>query len=64
MAYGATQLAFRPATSSVTRIAMVSPYALDIPGGVQDQVLGLAGQLRERGFEVAVIGPASDDGKY
>ncbi len=43
---------------------MVSPYALDVPGGVQDQVLGLAGQLRQRGFEVAVVGPASEDRRY
>lgn len=48
----------------MNRIAMVSPYALDLPGGVQDQVLGLAGQLRLRGFEVAVVGPASDDQRY
>lgn len=39
---------------------MVSPYALDVPGGVQDQVLGLAAHLRERDHEVEVVGPATD----
>lgn len=46
------------------RIAMVSPYALDVPGGVQDQVLGLAARLRERDHEVAVVGPMSEDGNF
>ena len=39
------------------RIAMVSPYSLTIPGGVQHQVLGLARELRRLGHEVRVLGP-------
>jgi phosphatidylinositol alpha-mannosyltransferase len=41
------------------RIAMVSPYSLSRPGGVQGQVLGLARSLRTRGHEVTVVAPAS-----
>jgi phosphatidylinositol alpha-mannosyltransferase len=40
------------------RIALVCPYSLTVPGGVQTQVLGLARALRTGGDEVAVIGPA------
>lgn len=36
---------------------MVSPYSLTIPGGVQQQVLGLARSLRAKGHEVRVLGP-------
>jgi len=39
------------------RIGMVSPYSLTIPGGVQQQVLGLARSLRAKGHEVRVLGP-------
>lgn len=39
------------------RIAMVSPYSLTIPGGVQHQVIGLARELRRMGHEVRVLGP-------
>lgn len=42
------------------RLAIVSPYALDLPGGVQDQVLGLAEHLKARGLDVSVIGPRTD----
>jgi phosphatidylinositol alpha-mannosyltransferase len=41
----------------VTRVALVSPYALDRFGGVQSQVLGLSAALRAAGIEVAVIAP-------
>jgi phosphatidylinositol alpha-mannosyltransferase len=40
------------------RIAMLSPYALTRPGGVQGQVIGLSGSLRGLGHEVTVVGPA------
>lgn len=40
------------------RIAMVSPYSLSRPGGVQGQVIGLARSLRAMGHDVTVIGPA------
>lgn len=39
------------------RIGMVSPYSLTVPGGVQQQVLGLARSLRAQGHEVRVLGP-------
>jgi phosphatidyl-myo-inositol alpha-mannosyltransferase len=39
------------------RIGIVSPYSLTIPGGVQQQVLGLARSLRSKGHEVRVLGP-------
>ena len=39
------------------RIAVVSPYSLTVPGGVQAQVLGLARELRRRGHEARVLGP-------
>jgi phosphatidylinositol alpha-mannosyltransferase len=40
------------------RIAMLSPYSLSRPGGVQGQVIGLAGSLRTLGHEVTVLAPA------
>jgi phosphatidyl-myo-inositol alpha-mannosyltransferase len=43
------------------RIAMVSPYALTRPGGVQGQVLGLSRSLHRLGHDVTVIGPADRD---
>jgi len=39
------------------RIAMVSPYDLTVPGGVQGQVVGLASALRSLGHEVVVVTP-------
>jgi phosphatidylinositol alpha-mannosyltransferase len=39
------------------KIAMLSPYSLSRPGGVQGQVLGLARALRKLGHQVTVIGP-------
>jgi len=39
------------------RIALICPYSLTIPGGVQGQVLGLARALRRLGHEVRVLGP-------
>jgi len=41
------------------RVAVVSPYALDIPGGVQQQVLGLVEHLRRLGQEAFAVGPAA-----
>ena len=41
------------------RAALVSPYALDVFGGVQSQVLGLAAALRGVGHEVLVVSPVS-----
>jgi phosphatidyl-myo-inositol alpha-mannosyltransferase len=42
------------------RIALVSPYALDVVGGVQAHVLSLADALRRAGDEVLVLGPTAD----
>jgi phosphatidyl-myo-inositol alpha-mannosyltransferase len=39
------------------RIALVCPYSLTVPGGVQGQVLGLARALRTLGHEARVLGP-------
>jgi phosphatidylinositol alpha-mannosyltransferase len=39
------------------RVGLVCPYALDVPGGVQNQVLGLAAHLRGAGHDVRVLAP-------
>ncbi len=39
------------------RIGLVCPYDLDVPGGVREQVLGLAGTLLGAGHEVSVLAP-------
>jgi phosphatidylinositol alpha-mannosyltransferase len=44
------------------RVGVVSPYDLSIPGGVQAQVLGLAGYLSRQGDEAIVIGPGLPSG--
>lgn len=36
---------------------MISPYSLTIPGGVQNQILGLARALRRMGVDTRVLGP-------
>jgi phosphatidylinositol alpha-mannosyltransferase len=43
------------------KIAMLSPYALTRPGGVQGQAIGLARSLRSLGHDVTVLGPADKD---
>ena len=40
------------------RVALVCPYSLSLPGGVQGQVLGLARELRLLGHQVRVLGPS------
>jgi len=49
------------------KVAIVCPYAWDVPGGVQTHIIGLAAALRERAHDVAVLAPRSlgaepDDG--
>jgi phosphatidylinositol alpha-mannosyltransferase len=44
------------------RIAMLSPYSLSRPGGVQGQVIGLSRSLRALGHQVTVLGPAGERG--
>ena len=41
------------------RIALVSPYSLSVPGGVQGQVVGLAHALRSLGHHADVIAPGA-----
>ncbi len=48
-------------TLLTVRVAVVSAYSLSVPGGVQGQVLGLAGALRRLGQEVEVLGPSDSD---
>ena len=42
------------------RIAIVCPYSLSRPGGVQGQVLGLARALGAEGHPVLVVAPDDD----
>ena len=48
---------------SIGSLALVSPYALDAPGGVQGQVRGLALEMTARDWLVSVAapGPANDE---
>lgn len=41
------------------RIAMISPYDIDVPGGVQSHVRHLSDHLRASGDEVLVVAPGS-----
>lgn len=42
------------------KIALVSPYDLSVPGGVNSHIMHLANQFRCAGHEAWVIGPASE----
>jgi phosphatidylinositol alpha-mannosyltransferase len=44
------------------RVGLVCPYSLDVPGGVQNHVLGLADTLRRSGHDVSVLAPGSGAG--
>jgi phosphatidyl-myo-inositol alpha-mannosyltransferase len=44
------------------KVALVSPYDLTVPGGVQSHVDHLAAALRHAGDEVVVVGPGGDGG--
>jgi len=39
------------------RVGMVCPYSFDVPGGVQNHVLGLARYLRQAGHRPYVLAP-------
>lgn len=43
------------------RIAIVSPYALSVFGGVQEQALGMSRELSRRGNDVLLLAPDSND---
>jgi phosphatidylinositol alpha-mannosyltransferase len=50
---------------SVQRVALVSPYALSVFGGVQEQVLAMSRVLSARGRDVMIIAPdAHDEASY
>ncbi|MEN8233900.1 MAG: glycosyltransferase family 4 protein [Actinomycetota bacterium] len=42
------------------KVGLVSPYDLGRPGGVQDQVIRIAGWLRDAGHEALVVGPGTE----
>lgn len=42
------------------KVALVSPYDLGLPGGVQDQVVQLSYWLKDLGHEPIVVGPGDD----
>ena len=44
------------------RVGLVCPYSLDVNGGVQNHVLGLAGFLQQLGHDVAVLAPGEGAG--
>lgn len=46
---------------SVERVALVSPYALSVPGGAQSQVRAMAIELAKRDLGVVVCSPGAPD---
>jgi len=48
-------------TRGALRIGMVCPYSFDVPGGVQNHVLGLARYLRQSGHRPSVLAPGELD---
>ena len=46
---------------SVQRVALVSPYALSVFGGVQEQVLAMSRVLGARGRDVLIVAPDGRD---
>jgi len=49
-----------PGESAPLRVALVCPYSLSRPGGVQGQVVGLGRALERRGHRVVVYAPLDD----
>ncbi len=43
------------------RVALVSPYALSVFGGAQEQVLAMSRELSRRGHDVLVVAPDASD---
>jgi phosphatidyl-myo-inositol alpha-mannosyltransferase len=43
------------------KVGLVCPYTWDVPGGVQEHIMGLAEALIGLGHQVSVISPADDD---
>lgn len=47
------------------RVALISPYALSVFGGAQEQVLAMSRELSRRGDDVLIVAPdASDRARY
>ena len=40
------------------RVGLVCPYSISVPGGVQEQVLGLARSLRAKGHPTRILAPS------
>ncbi len=45
----------------ISKVALVSPYALSVPGGVQEQVLAMSRELSRRNVLVLVVAPDESD---
>ena len=43
------------------RVAIVSPYALSVFGGAQEQALSMSRELARRGHDVVIVAPDRDD---
>ncbi len=43
------------------KVGLVCPYDMEVPGGVQDQVVRLASWLEGRGHEATIVGPGTLD---
>lgn len=56
MAHGFAELAIGP-TARTMKVAIVCPYDIGIPGGVQAQVVGLARELAGRGNDAWIVAP-------
>jgi phosphatidyl-myo-inositol alpha-mannosyltransferase len=48
---------------SVQRVALVSPYALSVFGGAQEQVLAMSRELSRRGRDVLIVAPDARDAR-
>ncbi len=45
----------------MSRVALLCPYALSVPGGVQEQALAMSRELGRRGHEVLLVAPDARD---
>ncbi len=43
------------------KIGLISPYAWDVPGGVQAHIRDLAYHYLDQGHQISVLAPASDE---
>ena len=47
--------------SDIRRVTLISPYALSVFGGVQEQVLSMSRELARRGIDVQIVAPDGSD---